>query len=276
MRRTLVACAAAWLAMLSAVGTAAAEPSGTLLVVPAQGTVDTPVDVVTSGLCSRGVTFVVAVRGDGIDPVTSGNAVGNTELRVLEPSPYPGHHAVPLSRTLREFFTANGIGAPQGNYDLVFACRNRLDATDLQTFAATIRIDKSGAYRALGPAALTLKEFLSVAESQEQSDEGASDPAQTDSSPPAADPASPQPASPGGEVVGDATQQVVPADDASGSQRPASGVGAASELASPDMTETATTTPAPPPDDTWRVALIVLGAVLLSGAAYMAWKARTR
>lgn len=267
MRPGLATAAAVVLVVLSAVPAAAAETPGTLLVIPARGTIDSPVDVVTSGLCTRGVTFVVAVRGEGIDPVTSGNAVGNTELRVLEPAPYPGHHAVPLSRTLREYFTINGIGAARGNYDLVFACRDRLDSADLQTFAATIRIDKSGAYQALGPAASPLEDFLATAESaapgDEPADAGEPTSAQPDSSPTTAESAA------RGDSAGPTPPEAAAAD--------APGQEASSQqLPSPDMTQTAASSSMAAEENTWRYALIAVGAMLLGGAVYLAWKARTR
>lgn len=145
--------------ILAPSGMAMASEGGSLVVVPPQGTLDTPMDVITSGECPRGVTFVVAVRGEGIDPATSGNAVGNTNLDVLKPPLYSGRHTVPLARTLREFFISNGVGDPRGEYELVFACRNRLDFEDLFTFTATVDITRQG-YQALDSAATPLEEWL--------------------------------------------------------------------------------------------------------------------
>ena len=250
MRRLLAVFALVVVAMLHG-ASASAEESGVMIVLPAQGTIDSPIDVVTGDVCSRGVTFVVAVRGEGIDPATAGNAVGNTDLKILEPALYPGHHAVPLARTLREFFVTNGVSAPVGPYDLVFACRNRLDMANLQTFSATVRIDKSGTYRALEAAATPLDEFLSPSPASISSDPAE----QGDAADPSGQSAEPsQPGEPGQPTVG--------AD-------PALVVGVA------DVVEASPTSPAQQ-DNTWRYALIGLGAVLLAGAAYMGWKSRAR
>lgn len=269
MRRVWMACAAAVFVALPA-GVALADEPGSLLVVPGQGTIDSPIDVVTSGVCVRGVTFVVAVRGDGIDPVTSGNAVGNTELAILEPSAYPGHHAVPLSRTLREFFTTNGVGAPTGEYDLVFACRDRLDAADLQTFSATIRIDKGGAYRAVGAAAKPLEDFLAETAKADPANPAAPDSASSDPT------AGEGPDSPEG-ATDDASAEE--AQEPVGTVESEAGA-ATSETGgvdtSPAVTEAAATTAAPVEDNTWRTVLIGFGIVLLGGAAYMGWKAKSR
>lgn len=271
MRRVWLACAAAvFVALPAGAGVALAEEPGSLLVVPDKGTIDSPIDVVTSGLCARGVTFVVAVRGEGIDPVTSGNAVGNTELAILEPAAYPGHHAVPLSRTLREFFTTNGVGTPTGEYDLVFACRDRLDAADLQTFSATIRIDKGGAYRVVGAAAKPLEDFLAET----------ADAAPADSAAPAA--SSDATAGAGtGTAADDAPEEEAPEEGQTPVGTVESEAGApTSETGgvdtSPAVTEAAATTAVPVEDNTWRTVLIGFGIVLLGGAAYMGWKAKSR
>lgn len=275
MRRAFAAGAVAVVALLSA-GPVLADQTGAMIVLPAEGTIDSAMDVVTSGTCTSGVTFVVAVRGEGIDPVISGNAVGNTELRVLEPALYPGHHAVPLSRTLREYFTSNGVGAPSGTYDLVFACRNRLDMADLQTFTATIRIDKSGAYRALGEAAIPLEEFLAAQAADTTSDpdtqpgQGA-DPADTSTDGASVESGAPQAAPSAQDVDTSATPET-------GGEAGAGAVDGAetTEMASPEMTQTASTANTTAQDNTWRYGLIALGALLLAGAGYMGWKARHR
>lgn len=269
MRRVWVACAAAVFVMLSG-GVALADEPGSLLVVPDTGTIDSPIDVVTSGLCVRGVTFVVAVRGDGIDPVTSGNAVGNTELAILEPAVYPGHHAVPLSRTLREFFTTNGVGAPTGEYDLVFACRDRLDASDLQTFTAAIRIDEDGAYRAVGAAAKSLEDFIDETPGAASAGPAPSGSASSDAT-----------AGEGSGDSGSATEDV-PADEAEESAVSAEPESAAAAPeaggvdTSPTVTEATAATAAPVEDNTWRTVLIGFGIVLLGGAAYLGRRSRTR
>ena len=267
MMRVLAACAAG-IAMALLVTPAHAADSGTLLITPAQGTLDTPIDVVTSGVCTRGVTFVVAVRGEGLDPATAGNAVGNTELRILEPAPYPGHHAVPLSRSLREFFTTNGVSAPAGAYDLVFACRNRLDMADLQTFTGTIRVDRSGSYRALEAAAVPLQDFLARPATTQPTATSAAGGDET-----------PTPPSEPSETAAVSNETEEPAGEPAGSDTSASPSAALVDTGeTPEafaMTETSSSVPTQQ-DDTWRYALIGLGILLLAGAAYMGWKARAR
>jgi hypothetical protein len=277
MRRA-VAAAIAGFALLSWASPAQAADAGTLAIVPAQGTLDTPMDVVTSGVCSRGVTFVVAVRGAGLDPATSGNAVGNTELSVLEPAIYPGHHAVPLARNLREFFVSNGVSTPKGAYDLVFACRNRLDLQDLQTFTGALRIKGDG-YVAVGAAATPIAEFVSTPD-------------------PAQEPSATGPGDPGSDSTTDATEEPVGAgaqgqdgeqvggDQAEGNQAADAGPGAeveglpAQEVTSSDPTavalaETASSsTTSSSGESSWRMIALVVGALLLLGAAFAYWRGR--
>lgn len=283
---------AAGLLMCAVAAPAAAADAGSLIVIPARGTIDQPIDVVTSGLCTQGVTFVVAVRGEGIDPVTSGNAVGNTPLTTLEPAIYPGHHAVPLSRTLREYFVSNGVGAPQGEYDLVFACRNRLDLADLQTFTGSIRI-KADSYAAVGDAAMSLEDLLAgpaapaspdpasstpapaadssatpapEAGATEQTDEGATTPESSDivDADSAGSPDSP------GEGTGGGVEPATPADPAGRASDPGS---IASTNPSPGVTTAASSSPVSQ-DSSWRIVLGAVGIVLLLGAGYAWWKSR--
>ena len=278
--RKAVAAAIAVFALLSWASPAQAADAGTLAIVPAQGTLDTPMDVVTSGVCSRGVTFVVAVRGAGIDPVTSGNAVGNTELAVLEPAIYPGHHAVPLARNLREFFVSNGVTTPKGAYDLVFACRNRLDLQDLQTFTGALRIKGDG-YVAVGAAATPMADFVSTPDpAQEPSATGPGSDSTTDAAqePTGAGAQGQDGDQAGGEQVGGeqaegnqaadaepgAAGEGLPAQEATGSDPTAV---ALAETASSSATTSSG-------ESSWRVIALVVGALLLLGAAYAYWRGR--
>jgi len=276
--RKAVAAAIAGFALLTWASPAQAADAGTLAIVPAQGTLDTPMDVVTSGVCSRGVTFVVAVRGAGIDPVTSGNAVGNTELAVLEPAIYPGHHAVPLARNMREFFVSSGVTTPKGAYDLVFACRNRLDLQDLQTFTGALRIKGDG-YVAVGAAATPIADFVATPDP-------AQEPTATDPGDPGSDSTSDAAQEPtgsaaqgqdsdqaGGEQVGGeqaadaepgAAGEGLPAQEATGSDPTAV---ALAETASSSATTSSG-------ESSWRVIALVVGALLLLGAAYAYWRGR--
>jgi len=273
--RKAVAAAIAGFALLTWASPAQAADAGTLAIVPAEGTLDTPMDVVTSGVCSRGVTFVVAVRGAGIDPVTSGNAVGNTELAVLEPATYPGHHAVPLARTLREFFVSNGVSTPKGAYDLVFACRNRLDLQDLQTFTGALRIKGDG-YVAVGAAATPIADFVSTPDP-------AQEPSATDPGSDSTTDASEEPAGAGAQGQ-DGDQ--AGGEQAEGNQAADAGPGAAGEgLPAQEVTgsdptavalaETASSSATTSSgESSWRVIALVVGALLLLGAAYAYWRGR--
>ncbi|MFZ4510849.1 MAG: hypothetical protein ACOYNJ_07805 [Candidatus Nanopelagicales bacterium] len=276
--RKAVAAAIAGFALLTWASPAQAADAGTLAIVPAQGTLDTPMDVVTSGVCSRGVTFVVAVRGAGIDPVTSGNAVGNTELAVLEPAIYPGHHAVPLARNLREFFVSNGVTTPKGAYDLVFACRNRLDLQDLQTFTGALRIKGDG-YVAVGAAATPIAEFVSTPDpAQEPTATGPGDPGSDSTTDATEEPAGAGAQGQDGDQAGgdqaegdqaaDAGPGVagegIPAQEATGSDPTA--VALAETASSSAMTSSG--------ESSWRVIALVVGALLLLGAAYAYWRGR--
>ena len=278
-----VAAAIAGFALLSWASPAQAADAGTLAIVPAQGTLDTPMDVVTSGVCSRGVTFVVAVRGAGLDPATSGNAVGNTELSVLEPAIYPGHHAVPLARNLREFFVSNGVSTPKGAYDLVFACRNRLDLQDLQTFTGALRIKGDG-YVALGAAATPVAEFVSTPDpAREPSATGPGDPGSDATTDATEEPAGAGAQGQGGDQAGG---EQVGGDQAEGNQAADAGPGAeveglpAQEVTGSDptavaLTETASSsTTSSSGESSWRMMALAVGALLLLGAAYAYWRGR--
>jgi len=275
-----------WLVVVAALsvafpaGIAVAGEEGTLVVLPASGTLDTPLDVVTSGICTRGVTFVVAVRGEGIDPVTSGNAVGNTELAVLEPSIYPGRYSVPLSRSLREFFVGNGIGTPKGEYDLVFACRNRLDMQDLQTFTGTVRI-KGDTFTALDTAGMALEDLLASDPAPANDVSGAAS-ASGETTEPAPGQSGEQSGeqSPNESVGQSEGQAVEPAEELGTAGETSAGDASNQPLADevdvaqPESEAVSAVDRSANSDETWRIALIALGAVLLLGAAYMWWSAR--
>ncbi|MFM1966252.1 MAG: hypothetical protein RL134_1977 [Actinomycetota bacterium] len=280
--RKAVAAAVACFAVLSWASPASAAGEGTLAIVPAEGTLDTPMDVVTSGVCSQGVTFVVAVRGAGIDPVTAGNAVGNTELAVLEPAIYPGHHAVPLARTLREFFVSHGVSTPKGTYDLVFACRNRLDLQDLQTFTGALRI-KGDSYVALGAAATPVAEFVSTPDPAQESSATVPGDAGSDSTSDAAQESSGagsqgqerdqsgSGSGEGGQAAGSAGAADPGAEDAALPAQEVTG----SDPTAVALTGTSSSSASPTSEDSsWRMIALVAGALLILGAAYAYWRGR--
>jgi len=139
-----------------------ADPgTGTLVVDPPSGNLDSILTVSTVGPCERGVTVVVYGAGRDIDPETADNLVGNTSLGKLEPT-YTQSHAVPLMTTLGNYFRAAVGKARPGTYDLVLACRNTTDFTDLQTFTASIEVAKDGTYRALGSSGQSIEDALAA------------------------------------------------------------------------------------------------------------------
>ncbi|MDP4676249.1 MAG: hypothetical protein NWS65_04915, partial [Candidatus Nanopelagicales bacterium] len=166
VRRGMVATAAVALVFPTlplAAGTAHAAPEpGVLVVIPATGDLDTPLDVSTVGFCERGTTFMVTVSGKGIDGDGAEIIVGATDLRWLEPTGYPSYD-VALSLTLDDYFDRADVTRPQGEYTLTFICRNRLDVEPLQTFTAPLTIDKNARFKAQGISALTLPEALDEA-----------------------------------------------------------------------------------------------------------------
>jgi|GEM_PF-2441546 hypothetical protein len=138
---------------------AAEETPGVLVVKPANGDLETPIDVSTAGFCERGTTFMVAVSGKGINGDGDEIIVGATDLRWLEPTGYPSYD-VALSLTLDDYFDRADVNKPRGEYTLTFICRNRLDVEPLRVFTAVVDIDKKGRYEALGLASQELPEVL--------------------------------------------------------------------------------------------------------------------
>lgn len=137
---------------------ASAAPDGILVITPSTGTITTPVTLSTAGVCEQGVGFVVAVQGKGISD-EAGNLVGMTMLDSLPRDPR-GVHTVAPTASLGEYFLGAAGTLPTGKYDIVFACRNKLDLEWLQTFTATIKVAKDGTYTALADAAGPLDELL--------------------------------------------------------------------------------------------------------------------
>jgi len=160
MRRLTAFVSAVTLSVLTGVPAAlAADKPGILVVDPPIGQLTTQLSLMTAGYCERGVGFVVAVQGDGIDPEQAGNLVGMTDLDTLIPNDL-GVHAV-AARSIGDYFVASAGTLPQaGEYTLIFACRNRLDTEWLQTFEATALIAADGSYEIQGDSAKSLGSVL--------------------------------------------------------------------------------------------------------------------
>lgn len=135
---------------------------GVLVVDPPSGDLDSVLTVSTVGPCERGVTLVVYGEGKGINPGTADNLVGNTSLGKLDPT-YTLSHSVPLMTTLGAYFQANVGKQKKGTYEIVLACRDTTDFTDLQTFRAEIEVSADGTFEALGESAKPIEQALTDA-----------------------------------------------------------------------------------------------------------------
>jgi hypothetical protein len=142
--------AAPALAATSPAPTPAAAAVGTLAVTPPSGTVDTAVDVVSSGPCGGGDHVHVVVAGKGLKP-DDAFITGTTDVAGL-----PRNSArllyVPLSATFGDFFGQHGVGMPKGVYLLTLRCHAALDLTSQGDFVARLSFDGKGHYQALGDA----------------------------------------------------------------------------------------------------------------------------
>lgn len=240
-------------ALLFASGSALAEEKpGALVVTPSAGDLDTPLDVSTVGFCKRGTTFMVSVSGKGIEGDGDDIIVGATDLRWLEPTGYPSYD-VALGLTLDGFFDRADVMRPQGEYVVTFICRNRLDVVPLQTFTASLTIDKKGRYEAQGISALTLPEAL-----EEVGIDGTPIPGTDDVEVPEAGDAN---------ASGNDEDQAAPTDPGAttggpptASSEPDTGP---AQVQTPEIVQTAATTADPA---RLRNTLIVVGAVFLFGA----------
>ena len=236
----LVACAA-WLLVVP--GAAAAEPDrlGDLVISPATGDLDTPIDLVTAGECSRGTTFVVTVDGKGLAS-QRGNLVGATKIDSLGLPRYPGHYVVPVASTLREYLLRSLDRARlSGDYEIAFVCRNTLDTEPLQEFVGSLRVDEEGGFTALGPAGGEIRDLVG-AEAFDRAEEA--DRLSREAEMAAVEP---EPAEP---VSSETTVESAPISADPG-QASSAGI-------------------------EWRTILLVVGAMLLLGAAYSWWRGRSR
>jgi hypothetical protein len=217
------------------------ERLGSLVISPANGDLDTPLDLVTEGECTRGTTFVVAVEGKGLSS-QRGNLVGATKIQSLGLPRYPGHYVVPVASTLREYLLRSLDRARlSGDYQIVFVCRNSLDTEPLQEYVGSVRVDEDGGYAALGAAGREVRDVVG-AEAFALAEEA-------DRLSREAEMAATEP-----EVI-----------DPEVSEAP---VGAT--VAAPDDG------PDPAAGIEWRTILLLLGAMLLLGASYSWWRSRSR
>ncbi len=146
-----VLAASALLGGASAAAAGEVAPPSTLSLVPAKGSLDTPMNVVTSTWCPAGDYFTVAVLGKRLD-AEGDNITGATPTEAL--LPYGDNQMnIPLSSTWKDFAADNAGGRLSGTYTLEVRCRTALDFTPLARFVGKVRITADG-YEALGAAAL--------------------------------------------------------------------------------------------------------------------------
>lgn len=236
----LLACAAG---ALLAPGTASAEADrlGALVISPATGDLDTPIDLVTAGECSRGTTFVVTVDGKGLAS-ERGNLVGATKIDSLGLPRYPGHYVVPVASTLREYLLRSLDRARlSGEYEIAFICRNTLDTQPLQEFVGSLRVDEDGGFTALGPAGGEVRDLVGAEafDRAEEADRLSREAEMAAVEPEISEPTSSEPAAASGPINAD------PGQASSGGIE-------------------------------WRAILLVVGAILMLGAAYSWWRGRSR
>lgn len=126
-------------------------PPGTLSLVPAKGTLDTPMNVVTSTMCPAGDYFTVAVIGKKLSK-GGDNITGATPVEAL--LPYGDNQMnIPLSSTWRDFSADNAGGALAGTYTIEVRCRTALEFTPLARFVGTVALTSKG-FSAVGSTAL--------------------------------------------------------------------------------------------------------------------------
>jgi hypothetical protein len=247
-----VLAASALLGGASAAAAGEVAPPSTLSLVPAKGSLDTPMNVVTSTWCPAGEMFTVAVSGKGI---AEGSAfiTGATPTEAL--LPYGDNQMnIPLSSTWKDFAADNAGGRLNGTYTIEVRCRKTLDVAPLARFLGKVRITASG-YQAVGDAALPPEQQKPAPVP------AASTPAQPSASAPAQQPS--------GQPSASAS---APAD---ASEPPA---GQPSDAPSAAQGEQPVPVQAEAPESSARAAwwplAVGAGAVLLLVAAWSAWRGR--
>jgi hypothetical protein len=140
----LVRSAAAGLATLVAAGTvsllgagsANAAVVGTLTTSQATGLDTTPFSLTSSAACPGGTNLSILLTGTGF-PAAGVNAVGNTAQSIYQTAP-GGGVVVPLTETMRQYASDNGVSTLSGRYDFDLTCRNAFGATTFGDFTGSI------------------------------------------------------------------------------------------------------------------------------------------
>lgn len=178
-------------------------PPGTLSLVPAKGTLDTPMNVVTSALCPAGDYFTVAVLGPKLSK-DGDNITGATPTEAL--LPYGDNQMnIPLSSTWRDFAADNAGGAITGTYTIEVRCRTALEFTPLARFVGTVKITAKG-FAAVGSTALRPVEQVPAPAPAASGGSAGSTPAPTASQPAASAQPEPVPSASAGGTAAAAPQ----------------------------------------------------------------------
>lgn len=181
-------------------------PPGTLSLVPAKGTLDTPMNVVTSAMCPAGDYFTVAVLGPKLSK-GGDNITGATPTEAL--LPYGDNQMnIPLSSTWRDFAADNAGGAISGTYTLEVRCRTALDFTPLARFVGTVKVTANG-FAAVGATALSPQEQVPAPAPTRDGSSAGSTPAPSASQPGSSAQPEPLPSASAGGTAAAAPQPAV-------------------------------------------------------------------
>jgi hypothetical protein len=137
------------------VGSASAEPApGALAVLPAHGTDQSALTVVTATACRLGTNLLVTISGPGF-PAAGQNIVGNTALTAFEHT-RTGGLVIPVSLVLRDVANLPSKQVTYGGtYVVTVTCRDRVRLPALSTFAGALTFHDPHTYAAANAAVAT-------------------------------------------------------------------------------------------------------------------------
>lgn len=143
---------ASGLLLLPATGHAdTAARAGALAVLPARGTDQSALTLVTGSACPGGSNLLARITGKGF-PAGGQNVVGNSPLTAYERT-RTGGLRIPISLVLRDI--GNLPSEPvryEGAYQLTVVCRDRVRLPTLGTFSASLRFGSPHAFTTNNPA----------------------------------------------------------------------------------------------------------------------------
>jgi hypothetical protein len=149
--RLVIAFALAILALpLAPAGAAPPAVAGRLAVLPATGTDQSALTLVTSGGCPAGSNLLATISGPGF-PAAGQNVVGNTALTAFQRTSAGGFR-IPLSLILRDVAALPARPVTfHGTYAVTVVCRDRVRLPSLGTFVGSLTFATPHAYRAKNP-----------------------------------------------------------------------------------------------------------------------------